>query len=510
MKTSDKIKNVRDKTIGIIPLVILILILGFITAFSQTRSSDFSRRPNILFIEIDNFYPLIGAYGKDQIITPNLDRLAEMGQLFTRAYTVNPNCAPSRNSMLSGIYPSDTRWTAWDASQDKEVPGLVSLPMYLKNNGYKTVSLGKIYNNLGDGKGSWDVEWRAPAVMTEFWDYQSKRGIRIFRRRNKEYFRQPKLKGALHSNLPKRGPAFEHPKVKDDAYRPGRLATKAIEELEKFKNLQNPFFLAVGIRKPHLPFNAPFRYWEKYKKKDIKLPDNMHHPKNAPKISLSNGSEIRAYYGIPNEGPIPDSTARKLTHAFYASTTYMDHQVGRIIDALERFGLSKNTIVIFTTDHGFALGEHELWSKHTAYRKSVHIPLIMRVPGAKTGVTQRGLVSNIDYYPTICDLIGLPKPFQLQGKSFAKMIFKPGSTIRKAVFINESVGNGETIITNNYSYTEFYDSKGKKVAHMLYDLRQDPHENVNVAGKKKYEKVINKLSKRLHRHLKNRNIIRLP
>jgi arylsulfatase A-like enzyme len=461
---------------------------------------------NILFITVDELRPQLGAYGKSQMVTPNIDRLARKGQLFTQAYVTYPSCAPSRNSILSGLYPSRSRWTSWNASQDKEVPGVVSLPMYFKNHGYTTISLGKIYNNFGDGQGSWDKEWDAPHQTTDAWDYEARKSIEIFRKRNGKWFKD--LAPRNNHHLPKRGPAFEKPNVKDIAYRDGRIANRAVETLQNF-HASSPFFLAVGFRGPHLPYNAPRRYWELYDKDDIKLPSNMYTPKGAPSVSLTNSGELRAYSNVPNKGPIPDSLARTLVHGYYANISYTDRLVGRVINALERFGLEKSTIIVLTSDHGTQLGSHGMWGKHTNYKISNHVPLIMRVPGQKTDVRQHGLISLIDLYPTLCDLVGLSQPFQLQGTSFAKKITNPNLKGDQQVFWRAPTGNGETIMTQNYSYTEFFNNKGKRIARMLYDLRKDPHENINVVKKAKYKNVIKKLHKRLHRHMKARNIIHI-
>jgi arylsulfatase A-like enzyme len=379
--------------------------------------------------------------------------------------------------------------------------------MYLKNNGYITVSLGKIYNNFGDGQGSWSEEWDTPSQTTYPWEYVRDRSIKIFRKHNKKYFKE--LAPRNNHHLPNRGPAFEKTKVKDAAYRDGRIAIKAVDELESFEHSAKPFFLAVGFRGTHLPWTAPKRYWKLYDKNDIHLPPNMYSPKGAPKASLTIDGELRVYSNIPNKGPIPDSLARTLIHAYYASMSYVDRQVGRVITGLERLGLEKNTIIILTSDHGEQLGHHNMWGKHTSYKIANHVPLIMVVPGKKAGVRQHGLVSLVGLYPTLCDLVGLPQPFQLQGKSFAQKLTHTNMPGDSDVFWRAPVGNGETILTDKYSYTEFFNNEGNRIAKMLYNLNKDSHENVNVASKKKYESIIKKLSKELHKHMKGRNIITL-
>jgi len=477
-------------------------------AYAQGLVAGISRsRPNVLLIVVDDLRPELGMYGEPQIVSPNIDRLAERGQLFTHTYANFPSCAPSRIALLSGLYDSRNRFKYWNSSQDHDVPGLVSLPMHFRNNGYKTISLGKVYNNFGDGKGSWDEEWRPPTTTTRGgWDYQTENGIEIFRKVNSQ--REKSLKIRNKNNLPRKSLPFEKADVSDVTYKDGKTASKAIEELESLKQSSQPFFLAIGFKKPHLPFNAPRRYWKLYDQPDIKLPENSFKPKGAPDISVTtNSGELRAFYGVPNQGPIPDSLARQLIQGYDACVSFMDKQVGRVLNELELLGLDNDTIVVLTADHGFQLGEHGLWGKHTNYLVSLHIPLIIRVPGKQTNVRQNDLISQVDIYPTLCDLAGLSKPFHLQGKSFAGQINNPKLDGRKEVYYH--FRGAETIITKTHSYTEFFNQKGKQIANMLYDLRDDPGENTNIAKKAANKQLIKKLGDQLSVHMKNRDNISL-
>lgn len=470
-------------------------------SFFEQENHNFSSKPNVLFIMVDDFRPELGSYGQTHIVTPNMDRLSKRGQTFTRAYVNYPTCGPSRASLLSGLYSSRSRFRSWNVSQDEVVPGLVSLPMHFRNNNYYTISLGKVYNNIEDGRGSWNEIWRPP-LTTTMWDYQSENGIDIFKERNSE--RHKNLEVRNNNNLPNRGPAFEQPDVPDVAYRDGRIATHAIEKLQEVQNSSQPFFLAVGFHKPHLPFNAPRRYWDLYDEEDIQLAENPYLPKDGPETDFG---EIRAYDGIPGSGSIPDNMARELIHGYYASVSYVDAQIGRVLDSLENLGLSDDTIVVLWGDHGFSLGENGLWGKHHNFHMSLHIPLIVHVPGTKSGVRHNGLVESVDIYPTLTDLAGLSKPVHVQGKSFAPMLTYSDLSGKDEVYAR--YGNNETIIIETHTYTEFYDSNGEFQDRMLFDLRDDPEENINIAGNPENEQLIMELSEKLKRHRIERNRIHL-
>ena len=431
-------------------------------------------KPNVLFIMVDDLRPQLGCYGQ-QIVSPNINRLAKKGQLFTRAYVNYPVCGPSRASVLSGLYASRARFDSWNCSQDKDVPGVISLPMLFRNNNYKTISIGKVYNNFEDGKGSWDEIWR-PSVSTTQWDYQTKEGIKIFEKLNSADEENTATRN--NKNLPKRGVPFERADVTDVTYEDGRIANRAIENLQQLKNSSAPFFLAVGFNKPHLPFNAPAKYWELYDEKQIKLAQNPSKPKGA------------------------------LIHGYYACVSYVDSQIGRVLNELEDLGLDNNTIVVLWGDHGWQLGEHGLWGKGVNYKNALQIPLIFKVPGKKSEVRQDGLVESVDIYPTICDLVGLTKPFHLQGRSFVPLLDHLEAGGKAAVYSRTNSG-GETIITKTHSYTEFFDQQGTLIARMLYDLQVNPAENNNIAERVENKELVADLSEKLNSHMIERDSILL-
>jgi iduronate 2-sulfatase len=485
----------------------LILSLSVLCALPST--GQVLQKPNILIIMVDDLRPELGSYEKKHMVTPHIDRLAKMGQLFTRAYTNFPTCGPSRASLLTGLYPSRTRFNEWNCSQDKDVPGVVSMPMHFRNNHYKTISLGKVYNNLEDGKGSWDEIWRPVISSTEMigWEYLSKAGIETFAQLNQQ--RLSDVTPRTSNHLPKKGFAFEGPDVEDAAYMDGKTTDKTIEKLQELRqNPTQPFFLTVGFYKPHWPFNAPAKYWNLYNRDQIQLPANQFPPTNAPDIMKLDQGGLRTHYGIPRTGPLPDSLAKSLLHGFYASISYIDSQVGKILNTLEYFGMDENTIVILWGDQGQELGEHGLWDKNKSFSTSLQIPLIVKVPGKKTNVKVSELVESVDIYPTLCELTGIRKPFHLQGRSIAPVLNATGGKVKEAVFCR-ATPEGETVITQTHSYTEFYDQHKKVKARALFDLRTDPDENHNIAEAATSKAIVAELSRRLEEHLKSRDQISL-
>ncbi|MCK9410670.1 MAG: sulfatase [Prolixibacteraceae bacterium] len=485
------------------PLIVVgMLIVTSLRAGTQSKVIK-PDKPNVLFIAVDDLRPELGCFGKTHIKSPNIDRLANSGVIFTKAYANYPVCGASRASLLSGIYPSRNRFAQWNCSQDVDIPGIVSLPMHFRNNNYRTISLGKVYNNFEDGQGSWDVNWRPPQTTTS-WDYQSAEAVRIFEERNKGRFKDSRVRD--NNNLPQRGPAFEKPDIPDIAYDDGRIATRAIEELQNFRSNGESFFLAVGFKKPHLPFNAPKKYWDLYDRKSIHLPSNYFFPEKTPDDARFNWFELRAYDGIPQEGPLPDSTALNLIHGYYACVSYVDAQIGRVLDALEDIGLAGNTIVVLWGDHGWFLGEHGFWTKHSNFIRGPHAPLIVMVPWKKPGLESIELVEFVDVYPTLCELAGLSLPVHLQGRSLVPLLDDTVRPWKEAVFYRN--GNGETILTKTHGYTEWTDPEtGQLGARMLFDHRNDPEENVNVADKPENKKLNNELHEKLQGHLKARDLL---
>ena len=447
--------------------------------------ADESARVNVLFIAVDDLRPELACYGRQHIHSPNIDRLAASGVLFERAYCMVPTCGASRASMMTGLRPARRRFVNYLASAQKDVPGITTLNTQFKINDYYTVSLGKIFHHMGDNAKGWsEPAWRP---RTDPW-YRRPENLELHREQQKL---RPK---------PKNGPAFEAADVPDNAYGDGRLTERAIADLSRLKTLDQPFFLAVGFFKPHLPFIAPQKYWDLYDHETIRLPGNYHVPTDAPPESIHPSGELRAYAGIPMSGPVSDETARNLIHGYYACVSYIDAQIGRLLDELDRLELTNNTIVVLWGDHGWNLGDHTLWCKHSCYESSMHIPLILRVPGIEGGQRRSALTESVDLYPTLCELTGLPSPRHLAGRSLVEVMKNPKAKGKPA-----AVGRfqeGDTIRTDTFRFTEYTDhSSGRRklMSRMLYDHSADPDENVNVV--KDREDEAEKLTKQLRRRM---------
>jgi arylsulfatase A-like enzyme len=451
-----------------------------------------NQKPNILFIAVDDLRPELGCYGKTHIHSPNIDALAKSGLTFNRAYCNIPICGASRASILSGIRPNRDRFLDFDCYQDKDVPGVFSIPMYLRNNGYYTVSLGKVYHHyVNDGKGSWSETPWAPQD-----DY-------ILPESLAQRIPHPRNPNAL------RGPAFEAPDVSDHVYKDGMIANEAVSRLRQLKNIPQSFFLAVGFNKPHLPFNAPKKYWDLYDFDKIRLPYNMNKPIGAPDDCMHNFGELRNYSKVPRTGQLNDELMRRLIHGYYASVSYVDAQIGKVLNELKQLGLDKNTIVILWGDHGWFLGDHNLWCKHSNLEKALHTTLIVHAPGFIENSKSDALVEFVDVYPTICELTGLKKPIHLQGKSFLPLLKNPDQAWKSEVFCRWV--RGETIITKTHSYTEWLDDDNKQVtARMLFDLSSDPEETTNISEKPENSMLISNFSETLKAHIKNRDMLVLP
>ena len=420
-------------------------------------------RPNVLFIAVDDLRPELGCYGRDHIHSPNIDALSETATLFERAYTMVPTCGASRASMMSGVRPARDRFTSYLAWADKEAPDAVTMNTHFRRNGYYTVSLGKVFHHPQDSSEGWsEPAWRPKAPT----------------------YKSPGSLEAEEANKNKRNgkgrrPAVESADVGDNAYKDGRVARRAIRDLKRLKERGEPFFLAVGFFKPHLPFVAPKKYWDLYDRSEIHLPATYHRPENAPDVAIHSSGELRSYAGIPPEGPVTDEQALELIHGYYACVSYTDALIGKVLKALDANGLTDDTIVVLWTDHGWNLGEHTMWCKHCCFETSMQIPLLVRAPGVKGNQRTMGLTESIDVYPSLCELAGLSLPEHLQGRSFAPLLQNP-----KMEWKSAAVGRfktGDTIRTEQYRFTEFTSNRGQAAARMLYDHSVDAAEDKNVS-----------------------------
>jgi iduronate 2-sulfatase len=440
--------------------------LASLTSVSQADDV----RPNILFIAIDDLRPELGCYGNSWIKSPNIDKLAAEGTLFSRAYCQVPVCGASRASLLTGLRPTAKRFRNFDTHIEKDAPGAMTLPEEFKNNGYHCISNGKIFHHPEDtAERSWtETPWR-PEI------------------KNIAHF-APESKNMIHPKT-KRGPVFESADVPDNAYYDGQVAEKTIEDLKRMKELGKPFFLSCGFIRPHLPFNAPKKYWDLYDREEIALADNQYRPKNAPK-SLKGSGEFRKYHNR-NIKLNSDQWHRDMRHGYYACVSYVDALLGSVLQTLDELELRENTIVVLWGDHGWHLGEHNFWGKHNVMHLSSRTPMIIAGPGVNKGQHSKQLVEFVDIYPSLCDIAGIATVNQeLQGTSFRPLLTTADLPWKSAAFSRYQTG--DAIITERYNYAEF-----KNGERMLYDLQKDPQENINIAEYPENKVLVEKLSRRL-------------
>jgi iduronate 2-sulfatase len=441
------------------------------------RGTTSPGRPNVLLIAVDDLRPQLGCYGHTQMISPNIDRLAGEGVVFERSFCSVPVCGASRASLLSGLRPLRNRFVNYHSEVDQDAPDVVTLPELFKSNGYDTLSLGKVYHNHRDDLNAWSREpWRA--LPEQRYLLESNRRISEGNWPEKGHGR--------------RGPAWEAADVDDDAYPDGIMASRAIGELENYAQAGEPFFLATGFARPHLPFNSPKKYWDLYDRLQLNLAPNPFRPQGAPDEALHNFGELRHYYGIPTTGPLPDGMALEMIHGYYASVSYVDAQIGRLLDALSRLGLEKNTVVLLWGDHGWQLGEHGLWCKHSNFQTSLRAPLIVKAPGVAGGKSSAALTEFVDIYPTLCELCSLGAPSHLEGISFVPLLHEPSRLWKQAVF--SRFHDGDSVRTERYLYTEWKNNSGEIYARMLYDHRGDPGENINIAELPASRSVVERMS----------------
>jgi len=468
---------------------------GFVLLLATTLASAEPNKRNVLFIASDDLKPALACAGDPYAKTPNLDKLAARGTVFTRAYCQQAVCSPSRSSVLTGRRPDSTKVYDLVTHFRKALPDVVTLPQHFKNNGYFVQGVGKIYHGGYDDKPSWSVPWEGSKGKGFGPD-----GQKLLAEL------KAKAKADKADETKVRGLPFEAPNVADDELNDGWTANRIAEILKGRKGQKEPFFLAVGFAKPHLPFVAPKKYWDLYDPAKLPLPESNDPPKDAPSFAPQFGGELRQYHDIPKTGPMPKETARKLVHGYYAAVSYMDAQLGRVLDSLKEQGFADDTVVLLWGDHGWHLGDHGIWCKHTNYERATRAALVATVPGQKaTGKPCDALVEFADIYPTIAAACGLPKPDGLEGHSFAPLLDDSKQPWKAAAFSQYPRGGKDTgllmgyaVRTDRYRYVEWRKKDTTEVvARELYDHKTDPDENVNVAGDTANKAVIDEHAKRL-------------
>jgi iduronate 2-sulfatase len=434
-------------------------------------------RPNVLFIAADDLRTDLGSYGHPEARTPHLDALARRGVRFTRAYCQQAVCNPSRASVLTGRRPDTLR--VWDLRRHfrETLPDVVTLPQHFRLHGYTTVGLGKLFHNESGAKPPFPFSdppsWSEPPRFADGphwadWVWPTDAAA-------------PRAKGAAVQCLD----------VPDEAYLDGRIAAAAVTRLRELAARSEPFFLGVGFWKPHLPFNAPRRYWDLYDRARLAPPAPVAAPADAPALAGHPSTELRGYAGIPKEGPLSPELVAELRHGYLACVSFLDAQVGRVLDELGRLGLAEKTIVVFWSDHGFHLGEHALWGKTSNYELDARVPLLIAAPGvARAGGAAPGLAELLDLYPTLAELCGLPAPVGAEGRSLVAQLrdpAAPGARFAASQHPRPSYGKathmGRALRNDRHRYVEWRElATGALTARELYDHAADPAETRNVAA----------------------------
>jgi iduronate 2-sulfatase len=508
-----------------------------------------AKKPNILFIAVDDLKPLLGCYGNTLVKTPNIDKLAKISTVFNRNYCQQAICGPTRASIMTGTRPDVTQvWNLTTQMRDVN-PNLVTLPQYLITQGYETSGIGKIYHPSSAIGGVDPVSWSIPYLKSKESDFPVALGSpangqyqlpETKARMTPEIIAERKQQNkdlAANDENPKsiKGPSVECIDVPDNAYQDGVNALLAKEQIIKLSKGDKPFFMAVGFSKPHLPFVSPKKYWDLYKREDMPIASFQEHSKNGPLIAYHQSGELRNYLDIPEFATLPADSLRiglklekqkELIHGYYAAVSYLDAQVGVLLNTLESLGTLNNTIIVLWGDHGWHLGDHDLWHKHTNFEEATRAPLIIAGPGIKSGKTN-SLSEFVDVFPTICDLAGVPIPIKLDGKSLKKLMLNNNLKVndyaisqyprklKKLEMIKKGYADpkimGYSLRNDNYRFTIWMNNFTSKqpfnesqiYASEMYDYVKDPLEKVNVVNDKDYAAISKELKAKMLDYFKS-------
>lgn len=488
--------------IGSLMLASMLLLLG-----KPTQIGAAEENLNVLFIAVDDLRPNLSCYGASSIKTPNIDRLASRGVMFRRAYCQIASCGPSRASVLTGRRPDTT--TVFDNRRSfrSVLPDVVTLPQHFKDNGYHTRSIGKVFHGIFHGEVNEDPRsWSEPAWRPKGVQYRTQEGILTLHQRYPKQFPDPEaLAEDMQGTRRFKGLAVEAPDVADNDLMDGRTADEAIKVMRQIED--KPFFLAVGFVKPHAPFVAPKKYFDLYDANEFSMPIVDELPQGAPNQAHNNDSqELRGYAGINKEGHLPGDQARWVTHGYNACVSYVDAQIGRLIDELNTLGLEGNTVIVLWGDHGYHLGHNGLWCKNTNFEAATRVPLILSSPHARAkGKSSDALVELVDLYPTLADICSLSVVKNLHGKSFSPLLDQPDLSWKKAAFSQTprpyqrpDEAMGRSIRTNRYRFVEWTGTKISEPLYELYDYKDDSPEKVNLAKQPGYQHIMDELKKSLH------------
>ena len=432
--------------------------------------------PNVLFIAVDDLRPLLGAYGDPDVKSPNLDKLADKGTVFLNAACQFPVCGPSRASILTGMRPETTGIMDLKTKMRDINPDVVTLPQHFKNNGYITAGTGMIFDpRCVDSRAQGDeISWTLPYNESPDSDV-------------------PQMPDTRNVTA-----CYDLP---DEAFPDGRVLKGGLEYLQQVADSDQPFFLAVGFKKPHLPFIAPKRFWDLYDPQSIELEKYQKPARNNSGYGNWSSGETRGYGGVPGEGIIPDDVQRNMIHGYRACVSWIDYLIGKLLHSLDATGKRDNTIIVLWGDHGFHLGDHGIWGKHTTFEEAIRAPLMIIDPRINRGIKTEAPVEFTDVYPTLCELAGLSIPKQVQGISLVECLSDASAMPRTISTAVHKAGGayGYTVRSKRFRYIEWIDTKtAKVVGRDLFDFVKDPLGKENMAVNPEYKDIVDQLSAELH------------
>lgn len=530
--------KITTKILGkMINIFLVLIVLSCQNTFAQIVKEP--KKPNVLFIIVDDLKPILGCYGDPFVKTPNIDRFAKEGVVFTNTYCQQAVCGPSRASFLTGMRPDYTG--VWDLETEMRNinPEILSMPQFFKQNGYITAGIGKVFDSRSVDENIDKPSWSIPFYKKSN-DYYPKemgkakgryRGVKVL----EEIEIYEKIGGAKGltgkelSNFIKINakPSVESLDIPDNAYIDGATVLHSKDILKVLKENAKPFFFAVGITKPHLPFAVPKKYWDLYNRDEIQLAEFRENANNSPLVAYHGAGELYKYTDIPPIASfsdvkggmeLPFDKQKELIHGYYASVSYADALIGKLISTLESLDLKDNTIVTIIGDHGWHLGDHNLWCKHSNFEQATRIPMIFKIPGIKASKTS-ALAEAVDIFPTLCDATGIKIPEQLQGASLMPILKETKSKVKDYAVSQYRRGKnmrtfGYSIRTERYRLTlwmkDFYRlykpfDQGYIVSGELYDYDNDPLETENYYNNKEYVSVKKELLDYFAEYAKQQN-----
>jgi len=464
--------------------MVTLLCLASGASASPAAGTAAPTRPNVLFIAVDDLKPLTGWYGSRSVRTPTLDALARQSVVFSRAYTQYPVCGPSRTSLLTGLRPESNGVIDLKTRMRDVNPDIVTLPQYFRQHGYQTAASGKVFDprnvdsRAADDPASWSIPYEQPRGIADEDD-----GRRLA------------------------GRAIDAPAAQ---FVDGDINRRGIELLRRLAAGDQPFFLAVGYKKPHLPFDVPKAFYDLYRRDDFVLEPFQSAPAGSDaSYILSDNNELRSYHPTPPTAQpvadfpavIPPGQQQELIHGYHAAVSFIDSLLAELLRELEATGKADSTIIVLWGDHGFHLGDHGMWGKHTTMEQANRVPLLVRVPGRRAGEVVTP-VELLDLFPTLVELAGLPMPAGLQGRSIAGLTdAAAGGPGRVAISQYKRQGAyGYSMRTARHRYTEWVTADGKVVYRDLYDMEQDPGETVNLGARPGNDTLMADMAALLRRH----------